>query len=242
MSETDGEVADRALATRFAEISGLLLGEADEELTFESVVKRAVEVVPGCDLASITLLKRRGRAETVAVTDDEVERLDAIQYALGEGPCLDAAFERGSVIVTDVWTEHRWPHWTGEARHLGIRAVVAIRLYTEDETLGALNLYSTSNGFDDESVDIALVFASHATEAMSKAKLVAGLRTALESRHTIGIAQGVLAVRYDITYERAFEVLHRYSNDHNIKLRDVAEVVMRTRGLPEAEDVAEPSD
>ena len=39
---------------------------------------------------------------------------------------------------------------------------------------------------------------------------MSGLRAALESRHVIGIAQGVLAAQYDISYERAFEVLHRY--------------------------------
>ncbi len=54
----------------------------------------------------------------------------------------------------------------------------------------------------------------------------------MESRHTIGIAQGVLAVRYDISYERAFQVLHRLSNDRNIKLRDLAQQILDERGLP----------
>ena len=39
-------------------------------------------------------------------------------------------------------------------------------------------------------------------------------------------------MRYDISFERAFQVLHRYSNDHNVKLRDVAEQVLETRSLP----------
>ena len=231
----------RELAARFAEISGALLGEADEELTFEGVVKRATEMVPACDKASITLRKRRGRVETVAATDEDIARLDAIQYAVGDGPCLDAAFERGNVVVSDAPGDPRWPAWSREAGAHGIGSVVAVRLHTEKETLGALNLYSTTiGGFDDEAVDLALIFASHATEAMSKARLVAGLRAALESRHTIGIAQGLLSARYDVSYERAFEVLHRYSNDHNLKLRDVAELVMRTRGLPVEEPDRKP--
>ena len=60
---------------------------------------------------------------------------------------------------------------------------------------------------------------------------MSGLRAALESRHVIGIAQGVLAAQYDISYERAFEVLHRYSNDRNLKLRDVAQKVADERRL-----------
>ncbi|MGY2702859.1 GAF and ANTAR domain-containing protein [Nocardioides sp. HB32] len=221
------------LAARFAELSGDLLGESDEDTTFDSVVKRAGEVVPRCAHASITLRTRRGRAETVAATDAFVERLDAVQYAVGQGPCLDAAFERADVVVDDAATEARWPRWSTRARGLGVVAMMAIRLQTDAQTLGALNLYSDEPGnFSGEAGDVALIYAAHATEAMSKARLVTGLRAALESRHLIGIAQGVLAVQYDISYERAFEVLHRFSNDRNRKLREVAEEVARTKALP----------
>lgn len=226
---------ERRLSARFAELSGDLLSEPDEDLTFEAVVKRATEMIPGCSDAGITLRRRRGRTETVAATSDLVERLDAVQYALGQGPCLDAAFEHENAKVDDVTTDHRWPRWADEARTLGVGSTLAIRLHTETETLGALNLYSGRPAtFNGEAEDVALVYAAHATEAMSKAKLVSGLRAALESRHVIGIAQGVLAARFDISYERAFEVLHRYSNDHNLKLRDVAQTVADERGLPGA--------
>lgn len=229
-----GDTADGpALASRFAELSGNLLNESDEETTFDSVVKRALEMVPGCAHAGITLRTRRGRAATVAASDELVERLDSMQYALREGPCLDAAFEKGNVVVDDVATDRRWPRWAAEARSRGVVALMAIRLHSDDETLGALNLYSGEPGnFSAAAGDIAAIYAVHAAEAMGKARLVTGLRAAMESRHVIGIAQGVLAVRYDISYERAFEVLHRYSNDHNRKLRDVAEEVARAKGLP----------
>lgn len=229
----DDPTSEAQLAARFAQLSGELLGETSEELTFDAVAKRAVSTVPGCAHAGITLRRRRGRAETVAATDSLVERLDAVQYALGEGPCLDAAFEHGDVVVHDVTTDRRWPRWCDEARAVGIRSVFAIRLATAEETLGALNLYGTEpHAFVDDAADIASIFAAHAAEAMSKARLVTGLRAALESRHLIGIAQGVLAVQYDVSYERAFEVLHRYSNDRNLKLRDVARAVAETRRLP----------
>ncbi len=227
---------DHRLAAWFAQVSTELLSETTEGLTFEAVVRRAVEVVPGCDGASVTLRKRRGRAETVAATDTESKELDAIQYSLGQGPCLDAAFDEGSVVVRSVPAETRWPAWSEAATTRGLGSVMAIRLHNRDETLGALNLYSTTVGsFADEAADIAYIFAAHATDAMRKARLVEGLEAALESRHTIGIAQGVLAVRYDISYERAFEVLHRFSNDRNLKLRDVAAMVAEFRGLPDEE-------
>ena len=221
------------LAAFFAEVSEELHGDVSEPLTFEKVIKRAVETIPGCDHASITLRRRRARAETVASTDELATRADDLQYMLEEGPCLDAAFESTDFVIDDLRSEQRWPQWAAATAELGLRAALAIRLHSDSETLGALNLFSdTPNAYDDEARTIAMIFASHAADAMSNARLVSGLRAAMESRHTIGIAQGVLAVRYDISYERAFQVLHRLSNDRNIKLRELAQQILDERGLP----------
>jgi transcriptional regulator with GAF, ATPase, and Fis domain len=232
-----------SLAARFAELSGDLLSDPDEAVTFDRVVHCAVETIPGCTMAGIMLCTRRGQVQTVAATHETVERLDQLQQEHGEGPCLDAAFDRENCIVEQTATDPRYPRWAADAVDRGVLAAMAIRLHTDTETLGALNLYADRAGaFDQETVDIALIFATHATEALSKARLVSGLQAALESRHLIGMAQGVLAVRYEISYERAFDVLRRLSNDRNVKLRDLARQVLDERGLPgEAQPEAWPA-
>ncbi len=224
--------ADIRLAALFADLSGELSSNLDGPLTFQRVVDRALEVVPGCDHCGLHLRKRKGKAESATATDEIAAEADRIQDELQSGPCVDAAFEEENFVVHDLLTEIRWPQWAARASALGIRSSMSIRLTANDVTIGALNLYSDQPGSFDGDQDIALIFASYAASAMANARLVGGLRTALDSRHTIGIAQGVLAVRYDISYERAFQVLHRYSNDHNVKLRDVAEQVLETRSLP----------
>lgn len=226
-------MSDRTrLAAYFAQIAEDLLADPGE-VTFARVARRAVEVVPAADHCGITLRQRRGRAATVASTDDLVIEVDAAQYALGEGPCLDAAFETASCLVHDLRTDGRWPRWAEVATRHGLRSALAIRLHAGERTLGALNLYAERSGsFDPDTVDTALIFASHAAEALSKARLVTDLEAALESRHVIGMAQGVLAVRYDVSYESAFTVLQRFSNDNNIKLREVARMVLEARALP----------
>lgn len=223
---------DVRLAAFFAEFSEQITSSDDAPLTFQTVVDRAVEMVPGCDHSGLHLRKRRGRAESVAATDEVAAEADRLQDALQDGPCVDAAFEGHNFTVSDLRTDDRWPTWAPRAAALGIRSSLSIRLATNDVTIGALNLYGDQPGAFDGDQDIAMIFASHAAAAMSTSRLVTGLRNALDSRHTIGIAQGVLAVRYDITYERAFQVLHRYSNEHNHKLRDVAEEVLERRALP----------
>jgi GAF domain-containing protein len=223
---------DIRLAAYFAELSEELSSNPGEPLTFQRVVHRAVEVVPGCSHCGLSLRKRRGRVESAASTDDIAAEADTLQHALGDGPCVDSAFEQENFVIRDLRTETRWPLWAPRAARLGLRSAMSIRLTSDHESIGALNLYGDTVGAFDGDHDIAMIFASHAAEAMSTAQLVSGLRNAMDSRHTIGIAQGVLAVRYSISYERAFQVLHRYSNDHNIKLRDLAEQVLAERGLP----------
>ena len=226
-------MTDKNLAAYFALVSGDLLN-ASGDVTFERVVQRAVEVVPGAEHATINLRRKGGRADTVAATSDKVRGLDAAQFDLGEGPCLDATFDHHNCVIEDLAADERWPQFASRAVEEGIRSVLAIRLNSAEQTLGALNLYAgPPDVFVGDSHDIALIFAAHATEALSKTRLVTNLQAALESRHLIGMAQGVLAVRYDVPYETAFTVLQRYSNDTNTKLRDVAQMVVETRTLPD---------
>jgi AmiR/NasT family two-component response regulator len=52
------------------------------------------------------------------------------------------------------------------------------------------------------------------------------LHTALDTRHTIGLAQGLLMARYELTTEQAFEYLRRSSQEGNVKLRRLADRVV----------------
>ncbi|HST63937.1 MAG TPA: ANTAR domain-containing protein [Mycobacteriales bacterium] len=55
---------------------------------------------------------------------------------------------------------------------------------------------------------------------------IAGLRVALTSRATIDQARGILIARYRISADGAFELLVRWSQDRNIKLRVIAETLV----------------
>ena len=117
---------------------------------------------------------------------------------------------------------------------LGFRSVLAIRLTFAGETIGALNFYSKlPNAFDDDNVDLALVYTSHAATALSTARALSGLQTALQSRHLIGVAQGILMQRFHIDMDTALEVLRRYSSHTNVKMREIAQMVVDERRLPE---------
>ena len=62
---------------------------------------------------------------------------------------------------------------------------------------------------------------------------VGQLRQALQTNRTIGTAVGIVMTRYEIDDpERAFKVLVRTSQQHNRKLRDIADALIRTGSLP----------
>lgn len=225
--------SDTTLAALFARVNEDLLAQEGQPLTTDRVVQRAIEVVPAADGCGLTLRGRRGALDTASGTSEAVGRADQAQYDLGSGPCLESARGHGTLLSDDLDRDERWPRWSPIAVDLGFASVLSIRLRADGQDIGALNLYAAAaDAFGQDDVDVAEVYASIAAAALSQARLVSGLRTAVDSRHQIGIAQGILVARYDLGVEQAFEVLRRLSNDHNVPVRQVAEKVVGARGLP----------
>ncbi len=55
----------------------------------------------------------------------------------------------------------------------------------------------------------------------------------MDGRHVIGLAQGILMERFDLSTDQSFSVLRRYSQDRNMKLRSVAAHLVESRSLPD---------
>lgn len=206
---------------------------ADSAETVERVVDFSRSVI-GCDDAGVLLVHTRRRIETAAATSSAVARAHDLQVELDEGPCLDA-LENPSAIYTvdDLSTDPRWPKWSAEVLRLGFRSVVSVPLATTERRYGSLNVYSTRpHAFDDDDIAVTMVVARHASVALGAARDIEGLRRAIDARKLIGMAMGMLMERYGIDSDQAFDVLRRYSQHHNVKLRDVALQVVEQRGLP----------
>jgi len=59
----------------------------------------------------------------------------------------------------------------------------------------------------------------------------ANLEIALATNRRIGIAVGILMCRLRVPEDQAFAVLRKHSQDHNVKVRDLAEEVIYTGSL-----------
>jgi AmiR/NasT family two-component response regulator len=222
-------------AAAFARLSQELAGEPDTEQTVQRVVETAQMAIPGCDYAGFTLT-HRDRLETAAATDPVITQLDQAQHDLGEGPCLEAARTEETYLIRDTADEPRWPRWSARAAEAGVRSVLSVQLTGPEHLHAAMNLYSTKvDAYDEDAILTAQIYATHAGNAIAATNQTDQLQTALRTRHLIGLAQGMLMMRYSLTEEQAFRFLARNSQDTNTKLRDVAAKLiaeLRKQGWP----------
>lgn len=233
------DLTSLAVAEEFARLARVLGAAASPEAAEAAVTRAALTVVPGCDDAAISLVDRHGGVVTTAATSDVPLRVDALQYATRQGPCLGAIREEPVCAVADLITDTRWPEFSARAAaETGVRSMLGFRLFVEEDVLGALNLYSvTPSAFDERAVARGTVLAAHAalavTDARNRARC-ANLDEALQSSREIGIAIGVLMARRLITRDAAFALLRDSSRRSHRKLRDVAAEVADTGRLPGA--------
>lgn len=223
----------RARPRPYASLIQDLAAQPDTAHTLQSVVDLAVATVAACDWAGVTV--RRGKTlATPASTGAVVNEVDQLQYDLVEGPCIDAVWADDTYRIDDMATESRWPVWAPGAHRLGIGSSLSVRLATTDDTIGGLNLYAREPGaFDDDDVQLAHEYARHAAAALAVAHEVTTLRTALQTRHGIGVAQGILRARHRLTLDQTFTVLVRVSRDNNLRLAELADLVIEANGLPD---------
>jgi GAF domain-containing protein len=207
--------------------------------TLDRIVMSAGAAVPGCTHASVTLPS----ATTPVATDRLARRLDAVQYATGSGPCLDALRPGSPSLSVDLATEQRWPGFSGTAVRAGIRGVLSCRLALGESTLGSLNLYATEPGrFGPDSVPEAAAYARQAAVALARAaerEDSAQLRKAVSVDPATGIAVGLLMQARPLTEAEAFELLRSTSRRTGRSLHDVAVDVV-TRGATIGGPIAAP--
>lgn len=209
-------------------------GENEPESVLRQINAVNLRLLPAARYAGITVLNSSGTITTLAATDGSARRLDDVQRATGEGPCLSAAWDQHTIHIQDLSSEQRWPRFRQEALdRTPVRSVLSFQLFAERDDVAALNFHAERPGaFDDESVELGLVAATHTMVAWNIISRDRQFRTALASRDVIGQAKGMLMERFDIDAAAAFDLLKRLSQESNTKLVDIAEKVVASHNRP----------
>ncbi|MBG6182957.1 GAF domain-containing protein [Arthrobacter sp. CAN_A214] len=181
-------------------------------------------------------LKQRNRATTVASSSMEAKELDEVQYGFGDGPCLDAVRTGNINVVLDTRTDPRWRDYLSAISDRGYYSALGVPLMRDDDGGAAVNLYAMEPGaFTSEVVEQVKEYAAEASSALQLAlqmskyqDAAANLKTAMESRTNIDIAVGIIIAQNRCTQIEAIDILRKASSHRNVKLRVVAESIVRS--------------
>ncbi len=238
-STTGQTSASRSAA---AELQQLLLATEDIAAFLDELAALAAKVLPGDLFCGITM--RRGRAAlTVASSDTRASQVDEIQYGHDQGPCLRALSSGQVIVVDDLTQDDRWGGYQMPALGHGVRSSLSLPLHTDDQVIGAMNIYATRpRAFGPHEQLVAGRFADEASRALALALRLAErtemsehLQTALASRAVIDQALGIVMGQNRCTVDEAFDLLRSISQNRNVKLHNIAaEMITAVSGQPAA--------
>jgi GAF domain-containing protein len=218
------------IAAVFARATRLLLTEETVAHALKLITEAASVAVPGARGAGLSLIGSSGERQTAAASDDVVAAADALQYELGEGPCITAWAGGETVLMTDLALETRWPRWVAAATALGISSSISSPLLSRGAPLGAIKIYFDRAGpFDPETVHLVNLFAEQATlfvihSLAREAALTLSdrLQDSLAQRDTISMAKGLLMATNGGTEDEALRSLMALSRGAEKPLVQVA--------------------
>lgn len=180
----------------------------------------------------ISVLTDSGARGVCAASDPHSERIDELQFVLGEGPCIDAFDTRRPVLIDDLAAEAaaRWPMYTPAARDSGVRAVFAFPLQVGSARLGVLDVYREHVGsLADDQLRDALTFADIIVGALLGQQEDAdapGLADEMQPSAEVFQAQGMVMVQIEGTIGDAIARMRAYAYAEGRSLGDIARDVV----------------
>ncbi|MER6947680.1 GAF and ANTAR domain-containing protein [Nonomuraea sp. NPDC000554] len=212
------------------------LGRLGEETSTESVLRGLTTAlaagVPGCSGGSAE--HWRDRRVLVSGSHSELIMLVEGERELGEGPSAEARQTGSRVTITDVLADSRWPRYAALATRWAVRSALLVPVQMAPATL-VIGLYSvrpaafspqaahTLADMLTEQVGVAMANMWDFEEVRTGA---AQLQEALAGRSVIDQAKGIIMQTSGCTAEAAFDELRRTSQHHQVKVADLARLLV----------------
>lgn len=241
-----GGLDEERLLAALSDFAHALAERCDVTELLYRLAEQALDIF-GVAGAGVSVRDERGRLCPVTGVNELTTSLEGAQERFQEGPCVDAFRDDRVVAVDDLATVgDRWPRWQAEAHRYEVRAVLGVPLRVRQESLGAMDLYSTRvRPWRDSDIrlarvlcDMAASYLANAFDLQDSQRTSEQLRGALASRVVIEQAKGIIAAELRCSVDQAFAVLRDHSRAHRANLRTVAEAVVQL-GLRPAADQAQ---
>lgn len=180
---------------------------------------------------AITSAVAGGDPLTAGASTTLAAEVDRVQYAIGVGPCLDALREGRETYVPDLARDPRWSRYGVEAARLGVRCSLSVPVVDDRSgVVGVVKVYSVEvDGLDERQRRTGREFALEVAGGVGLANILVSTALelddrieAMDTRRTIDLATGLLMGRVGCSPEEAFGLLRRESQNHNVKVYEVA--------------------
>jgi GAF domain len=189
--------------------------------------------------AGIMLMSDQGPVGSVCTSNAVSESIESLQFALGEGPCVDAHNLSRPVLEPDLAepVTARWLAFTPPALQAGARAVFGFPMRIGAARMGAVNLYRDRPGAltDDQHAN-ALVMAGVAARAILAMQahappdaLAHELDDGVNLHLVVHQASGMVAAQLEVTIAEALVRLRGHAFAADRALTDVASDVVARR-------------
>ncbi|MGA2294657.1 MAG: GAF and ANTAR domain-containing protein [Acidimicrobiales bacterium] len=195
---------------------------------------RCVDAVD-VDAAGVMLASPGGELQVVASSSESMRVLELFQIQANEGPCVDCYVDGRAIINHSLKDpDDRWPQFSPRALAHGFHSVHCLPMRLRGRTIGALNLFRTSQGMlsDDDVVvaqglaDVATIAILQHRTSLDAATLNNQLSNALNSRIIIEQAKGMVAQANNFGMDHAFELLRSHARNHNLGLTSLARSIV----------------
>jgi hypothetical protein len=177
----------------------------------------------------VALMTAEGPSGVVlAATDERARQLEELQFALGEGPCVEASGSGRPILEPDLLTagSPRWPRFGAAVLDAGVRAIFAFPLRVGAIHVGVLDLYrDTPGNLTTLETTEALAFADAATTMVLHLQDDRGhhdARSALtgpiDSRAEVHHATGMITIQLGVSVAEALLRLrtHAYTTGRTV--------------------------
>jgi hypothetical protein len=222
------------VAAAFVElVDTLVASDLDVETYLAAVCRHCVSLVGVASAAIIYAEAPQADAARIASSDELGRWLAGYSLGAGAGPWAECLTTGQLITVGDLRSDdNRWPDFARVALRAGTTAVTVVPVRSHLDVLGALALLggpppdATGIHLACSLADVtgAGIVLSH--ELRRQQRDIARLQAALTSRIVIEQAKGILAERWKVAPDEAFDRLRKHARDTRRPLPDLAMAVI----------------
>ena len=222
------------VAAAFAELAETFATDLDIETYLTTVCRHCVGLIGAASATIVYAEAPQTYAARLAWSDDRGRRLATASLATGTGPWQECLATGQLITAGDLrpyWL--RWREFPRQALRAGLFAVTVIPVKPQNDVIGALALLGDAIP-DATGIHMACSLADAAgagivlsDELRRQERAIAQLEMALTSRIVIEQAKGILAERWKVAPDEAFERLRRHARATQCRLSDLARAIIK---------------